>query len=727
MKIKKYIAVLLAAASLLGMFSCQKRYQMVAPPTASQQDDDLDDEDFGDKKDAKLFVTPYGDGLMDGSSWENAVDADYFISILSDQTDLAKTEVYLSEGTYYMSGGSVFGPSIRKNILSVSGGYSISSTGEDLSLRDVDKYTTVFSGDINKNTAADEGDCGLLCVYGGHCSFSGITFRGGYMSEQTASAKKSGAGVYVGGDSDTWAEFLSCRFEGCISAATTSGYAGGPAVYIASGQARLRDCEISGCNGNSRGGALRCNSSAAVLFLDRCSIHDNSVTKEWGAGLQISDGVVCINNSTFCSNTPGSASQGGTVNGGGAMLILNSTILSDDGTAAIRCESASNKASFIAGSIAINTQGKPGFLLNGSNKVAVSGGHNIFNSTSGAIQTSASDASFSGSLGSLEGGVYVWDASKVTMSTYATASEIEGYARAFSPEICEGIGEVFAEWCDGFSVDQRGEQRNPEKMLPGAYDPKLSGTKSLSLSFLPKASALSTGSSRSLDSFGFVLTNPLGGYSYTKKIILSGGEYVASDGEMMLWDGKGTTVSVTAYAPYSEVTDGVITVSCPTNQSTEAKLDEADFLLCNESVNPSSDLVEGKIPLNFAHLNTRLIVKVTADGTALAPSEITSLSVSGVKSSGKCNVGVSSPSVEADGAATTMFPFVGEGAYTLITVPQTATGGTFSVKVTYNKRQYSWSSASAVSLEAGKTAEVTVNLLTTKSSSSSAEGKITIR
>ena len=712
MNIRRTFFMTLAVISLLGAGSCQKTYQMVPPPSASSSDDDLGDEDFGGNKETAIFVTPFGEGEMDGSSWENAIDADTFLGLLSDQTDLSKAKIYLSEGDYYMSSGSVFGPEIRKKIGAVMGGYSIMSKGTDVSDRDVVNHATVFSGDVNKNNRADEGDCGLLCIYGGTSSFDGIIFRNGYINEMTASSQKSGAGVYVEGDADTWVEFVNCRFEDCVSAAGTPSYAGGAAVYVKAGQARLKACELTGCSGASRGGALRCNNDKAILFLDKCSIHGNSVKYDWGSGLQLSSGTICVNNSTFCANSVGWQGSGGTVNGGGAMLVLNSTIISDDTTAGIRCESDSRNASFFANNISLNTNGAPGFLLNGNGRVAVSGGHNIFNKVAGELKSAASDVTYDTDLknfGSLENGAYIWDNSKVSLGTYATATEIDGYAREFKPVICPvaEIGKVFAEWCDGFAVDGRGKARNPEKLLPGAYDPCLEGVAAKALRFSVSAVPFAGNSTSSPDSFGFILTNPKGIYSYNKKIVLIGNEYLADDGETMLWDGKGTTVTVTAYAPYAEAVDGVVPVSCPSN-----------FVLWKGSVNPSTDLAGGKIQLNLGHLNARLIVKVTLNGAPVETSKIASLSVSGLKAEGKCDLSADSPKVVADGAPVNMFPNVGENSYELITVPQTVATGSLSVKATFNKRQYVWASQSDVTLAPGKTSELTINISTTKSVSS---------
>ena len=723
MNIRRTFFMTLAVISLLGAGSCQKTYQMVPPPSASSGDDDLGDEDFGGKKETAIFVTPFGEGEMNGSSWDNAIDADSFLSLLSDQTDLSKAKIYLSEGYYYMSSGSVFGPEIRKKIGAVMGGYSIMSKGTDVTARDVVNHATVFSGDVNKNNRADEGDCGLLCVLGGTSSFDGIIFRNGYINEKTASSQKSGAGVFVDGDAETWVEFVNCRFEDCVSAATTPGYAGGAAAYVKAGQARLKACELTGCSGVSRGGALRCNNDKAILFLDQCSIHGNSVKYDWGSGLQLSSGTICVNNSTFCSNVVGWQGSGGTVNGGGAMLVLNSTIISDDTTAGIRCESDSRNASFFANNISLNTNGAPGFLLNGNGRVAVSGGHNIFNKVAGELKSDASDVTYDTDLknfGSLEDGAYVWNNAKVSLATYATATEIDGYAREFSPVICPvaEIGKVFAEWCDGFAVDGRGKARNPEKLLPGAYDPCLESVAAKALRFNVSAVPFGGNSISSPDSFGFILTNPKGIYSYNKKIVLVGNEYLADDGETLLWDGKGTTVTVTAYAPYAEAVDGIVPVSCPSNQATAAELTAADFVLWKGSVNPSTDLSGGKIQLNLGHLNARLIVKVTLNGVPVETSKIASLSVSGLKTEGKCNLGADSPKVVADGAPVNMFPNVGKDSYELITVPQTVSAGSLSVKATYNKRQYVWASPSDVTLAPGKTSELTINISTTKSVSS---------
>ena len=142
-------------------------------------------------------------------------------------------------------------------------------------------------------------------------------------------------------------------------------------------------------------------------------------------------------------------------------------------------------------------------------------------------------------------------------------------------------------------------------------------------------------------------------------------------------------------------------------------------MLWKGSVNPSADLADGKIQLKLGHLNTRLIIRLTLDGTPIETSKIASLSVGGgLRAEGKCDLNAASPEVVADGDSVNMFPNVRDDSYELITVPQTVTTGSLTVKATFNKRQYVWESSSDVTLAKGNTAALTINISTTKSASS---------
>ena len=54
---------------------CQEDYEMIDPPMMTDYDDDLDEEVIMQKGLESYFVTQFGEGEMDGSSWEQALDA----------------------------------------------------------------------------------------------------------------------------------------------------------------------------------------------------------------------------------------------------------------------------------------------------------------------------------------------------------------------------------------------------------------------------------------------------------------------------------------------------------------------------------------------------------------------------------------------------------------------------------------------------------------------------
>lgn len=98
-----------------------------------------------------IFISPYGSGNNDGSSWDDAIDAsspilwnsilNYPPQILSNQP--ADIVVHFMEGNY--SGFELNIEDIPSHYItsvSIYGGYSSSSTGTDISLRDILNYPT---------------------------------------------------------------------------------------------------------------------------------------------------------------------------------------------------------------------------------------------------------------------------------------------------------------------------------------------------------------------------------------------------------------------------------------------------------------------------------------------------------------------------------------------------------------------------------------------------------
>ncbi len=473
---KSVIFCAMSTALLYMSQSCQKHYDMVPPPVI-QEDDDLDDEIIGTPED--YFVTLYGDGEMDGSSWENALDADGLIDLLTGTSDLSKCYIHVCEGTYYLSSASNTSLTLKKNVAGIFGGYSSLSEGTDTGNRNTAKYPTVFSGDLNGDGTANEGDCGLMTVNAGHVKIDGITFEHGYITETAASAMKNGSGFFVDGDAATTIlELSDCIVRECISGATTSNYAGGAVAVIMAGQIRMRDVLLIGNESNNRGGAIRCCEDGSILMLDRCLVKGNYLKDLWGHAIQMSGGNLCMNNCTIYDNTSGRT--GAQINGGGSMLIINSTVVGvpGDNWGAIRCESYKGSTTRFINNVLFSQTGSGyGFYLNGNNEAA-SFGFNVYDKVN-AVQMLASDKQYTDGFDTLcsysdEENVFVWIPSDADITTYATADQVIEAVTGFNPQKCPvvNLGSVFADWCtsDGFSVDARGSARNPGKLQPGAYD-----------------------------------------------------------------------------------------------------------------------------------------------------------------------------------------------------------------------------------------------------------------
>ena len=217
------------------------------------------------------------------------------------------------------------------------------------------------------------------------------------------------------------------------------------------GQIRMRDVLLIGNESNNRGGAIRCCEDGSILMLDRCLVKGNYLKDLWGHAIQMSGGNLCMNNCTIYDNTSGRT--GAQINGGGSMLIINSTVVGvpGDNWGAIRCESYKGAASF---------------------------GFNVYDKVN-AVQMLASDKQYTDGFDTLcsysdEENVFVWIPSDADITTYATADQVIEAVTGFNPQKCPvvNLGSVFADWCtsDGFSVDARGSARNPGKLQPGAYD-----------------------------------------------------------------------------------------------------------------------------------------------------------------------------------------------------------------------------------------------------------------
>lgn len=199
----------------------------------------------------------------------------------------------------------------------------------------------------------------------------------------------------------------------------------------------------------------------------------------------------------------------------------------------------------------------------------------------------------------------------------------------------------------------------------------------------------------------------------------------------MLWQNSTQPVTVTALSQQGThtteaqfITD--LTYDVSFTQSSESSLLFSDILYMQPTlVNPATDLVDGKLPITFKHIMSKVNLSVTL-GTELnvAPGTITNpietLMVNGTISQFKWNASINNAFDLTGFLVKSIPPFAasytpGSGTttnavanYEVILVPQTVAAGGFSVTFKIGEKTYSWTSTDAVTLEGGK--QHTLNL-----------------
>lgn len=199
----------------------------------------------------------------------------------------------------------------------------------------------------------------------------------------------------------------------------------------------------------------------------------------------------------------------------------------------------------------------------------------------------------------------------------------------------------------------------------------------------------------------------------------------------MLWQNSTQPVTVTAlsqqgtHTTEAQFTDD-IAYDVSLTQSSESSFLFSDILYMQPTlVNPATDLVDGKLPITFKHIMSKVNLSVTlgtelnvAPGTDANP--ISELMVNGTITQFKWNASSNNTFDLTGFLVKSIPPFAasytpGSGTttnavanYEVILVPQTVAAGGFSVTFKIGEKTYSWTSTDAVTLEGGK--QHTLNL-----------------
>ena len=324
------------------------------------------------------YVSVEGSGEKNGSSWENAID---FTSMYG------KINTYENGDVFYFQGGTYYVPA---KVPTVSKGYSFigATTGTP----------TIFSGDVNGDGVANEGDAPsllfiqLATINGNtskHFILQNITFTGAYVNQTRTSALRV--------DNSGWVDVQNCIFDKNISVYSKDNDHGGPACLLERSTVNFTDCKFINNESVGRGGAIKLTSAPTKGYttLNRCLVSGNKA-KTLGSAIFFNHGQeLNIINSVITENVSGTEGEVGAIFSIGAdskyarqITFINSTVAGNIGGAQML--GRKDAVIRLANSIIVGDGTAPAILLQDKPKSFVSNGYNIIGKYSiGTASTSA--------------------------------------------------------------------------------------------------------------------------------------------------------------------------------------------------------------------------------------------------------------------------------------------------------------------------------------------------
>lgn len=312
------------------------------------------------------YVSVDGSGEKNGSSWENAIAF----------TDMCgKINEYKDGDVFYFQGGTYYVPA---KMPTVSKGYSFigATTGTP----------TVFSGDVNGDGVANEGDASSLLFIqlatkngdnSKHFVLKNITFTGAYVNQTKTSALRV--------DNSGWVDVQNCIFDKNISVYSKDNNYGGPACLLERSTVNFTDCKFINNESKGRGGAIKLTSDdkpKGYTTLNRCLVSGNTASS-LGSAIFFNHGQeLNIINSVITENESGTEGEIGAIFSIGAedkiarrITIINSTIAGNIGGAQVL--GRNNADIRIANSIIVGDGTTPAVSLQEKPKQFLSAGYNI--------------------------------------------------------------------------------------------------------------------------------------------------------------------------------------------------------------------------------------------------------------------------------------------------------------------------------------------------------------
>lgn len=417
------------------------------------------------------YISVTGAGSNDGSSWDNAMP----FSVLCENIDTYENGdvFYFKEGTYVVTTPL----KVTKKGYTFIGGFASELTGTSNETPTYPTETpTVFSGDVNSDGVASEGDAECLLSFKTDTKngdetkkvvLKGLELTCAYS--QTSPGDNATARGALHLDNCGWVEVDNCRFYGNVAEEPAEGYAkqvGGMAFTSHRSLSVFNDCEFTDNKATSRGGAIKLtsdNKEKGKTTFNRCLIARNTIKNDLGSAICMQHGAYLqIVNSTVTGNAgpDGEAAIFATGTDGSHLryvYIVNSTVAGNGAAPQIKMTSDANL--FVANSIIVS-DGDAAALSVSTTKESVSGGMNIVGSDAAGTLTwgDTDDAQAGNNYAKIFGENVLGDNGVIE-----PLAETGKYTAA-------ALAEAIADWGieADVTVDQTGKMR-AEGSTPGAY------------------------------------------------------------------------------------------------------------------------------------------------------------------------------------------------------------------------------------------------------------------
>ena len=418
------------------------------------------------------FVTPNGgSGTKDGSSWEKALPFNTFAENFSNYQD--GDVFYFQEGTYFVTTPL----KVTKKGYTFIGGFSKDLTGTSNETPTYPTATpTVFSGDVDRNGVASEGDVECLLSFKTDTKngddtkkvvLKGIELTCAYSQSSPGDNATARGALHL--DNCGWVEVDNCRFYGNVGEDPTGEdpkQAGGMAFTSHRSLSVFNNCEFTDNKATSRGGAIKLtsdNKEKGKTTFNRCLIARNTIKNDLGSAICMQHGAYLqIVNSTVTGNA-GPAGEAAIYATGTDdshlryVYIVNSTVAGNGDGPQIEMTSDANL--FVANSIIVSNGDTPALSV-ATTKTSVSGGMNVVGSNAGGVLTwgDTDDAQAGNNYAAVFGENVLGD--NGVIEPLATTGKYKAAA----------LAEAIADWGieADVTVDQTGKTR-AESSTPGAY------------------------------------------------------------------------------------------------------------------------------------------------------------------------------------------------------------------------------------------------------------------